>query len=985
MKKSILIPISTCLLIGCTSKQFNNPSYKIEDSFKIKLFDGEVTQLTHKKSGAKLVLIKNKDQARSFMVSFKTPPYDDTGLFHIFEHAVLAGSRLYPSKSTFFNVARSSVASFINAMTSSVSTYYPFVTRDSKDFDNLLSVYMDAVFFPKAIQDPRIIKREGWRYEIHPKTKKISINGVVFNEMKGAFSNPRRLLWLNLNRHLLPQTPYAYSSGGFPEKVATLQFEQIVEAHKKYYHPQNSLICLYGDIDYQKTLATIDKQFLSHFSQSENFKAPEIALQKEFNKSSPPQIIADYPGQKKPKKDFVAKGYVLGKLTPLEEDAINTMLRAFVSNDTAPLKLRILKEGIATSVFYQTLAGKDNAVAFVFEGTESSKLKTLENILQEEIDKVIQKSLDQKLLTSILNKSEFSYKESNNNSKHKGLLLGSVITHHWLYPDRPLFQKLDFMSQFKKIRKLLRDKNFIKNFFQKHFKDNTHFRWIIMKPNPQFSEKFNKTIAEKIETALKVKPFSEYEKEDKLYREWVSSTETQEITSKTPLLKLSDIKADEKAIPLKKTQLDSYEVIEYPQSTGGISYINLFFDLKGVDEKNLKSLQLLTYLLKKTNTKHYSFQELSRQINTYVGHLNFSVNSYQSIKDTKHFKPFMVVSLRFLNENLLKSIHLLKELLIHSQFLPEDRVENLLNELKTKMSNSISHRAMSLSKKAANKSFFPNLGAFIDETSGGTFEEYMLNSKKNSDQLLLKFKTILGNIFNQNRLHLVTMTSDQNQLRTLRKKITQLKNSLPSLSSKNQEWSFSTQKNYEGYAIPGEVQYITETTSFKEQGLKYSGSLRVYSEYLNKYFLHPRLREQSGAYGAWNYVSREGLWTMQTYRDPNLQKSFDIFSQSVNFMKKETLDYKKLKPVIIGSLKTFYRDRSVSEKAWLMTNLYLSDLTWDDYIKIKKEILETSPEDFQKINQALESALKKSKRSAAGNSKKIKKEAPFLKEILSFL
>ena len=635
--------------------------------------------------------------------------------------------------------------------------------------------------------------------------------------------------------------------------------------------------------------------------------------------------------------------------------------------------------------FYQKLAGKDNAVAFVFEGTESSKMKTLENILQEEIDKVIQNSLDQKLLASILNKSEFAYKENNNNSSHKGLVLSTVIKHHWLYPDRSLSQRLDFMSQFKRVRKLLKDKNFIKNFFQKYFKDNTHFRWIIMKPNPQFSEKFNKTITKKIETALKAKPFNEYEKEDKLYREWVSSKEAQEITNKTPLLKLSDIKADEKAIPFKKTQLDTYEVIEYPQSTGGISYINLFFDLKGVDERNLKNLQLLIYLLKKTDTKHHSFQELSRQINTYVGHLSFSVNSYQSIKDTKHFKPLMIVSLRFLNENRTKSMSLLKELLIHSHFFPEDRVQNLLNELKTKMNNGISHRAMSLSKKAADKKFFPLLGAFSDEIGGGTFEKYMLNSKKNSDQLSLKFKTILGNIFNQNRLFLVTMTADQQQLKTLKKEVVQLKNFLPAHGSKNQQWSFSTQKNYEGYAIPGEVQYITETTSFKEQGLKYNGALLVYSKYLNKHFMHPRLREQSGAYGAWNYVNRSGLWTMQTYRDPNLKKSFDTFSQSVSFMKKETLDYKKLKPVILGSLKTFYKDRSISNKTWFMTNLYLTDLTWNDYMKTKKEILETNPEDFKKINQALDSALKKSKKSAAGNSKKIKEEAPFLKEIFSFL
>ena len=972
--------------MSCTPKHVDNPSYKTEEKFNLKSMDGEVTQLIHKKSGAKLVLIKNKDQARSFMISFRTPPYDDTGLFHIFEHAVLAGSRLYPSKSTFFNVLQSSVASFINAITGSVSTFYPFTTRDPKDFNNLLSVYMDAVFFPKVVEDPRIIKREGWRYEVHPETKKMSVNGIVFSEMKGTFSSPHRLLWLNLNRSLLPQTPYTYSSGGFLEKISTLRFEQIVEAHKKYYHPQNSLICLYGDIDFQKTLTTIDKEFLSHFSQNKDFKTPEIALQKDFSKSSASIITVNYPGHEQPKKDFVAKGYVLGKLTPLKEVAINVILEAFVSNNIAPLKLRILKTDIAASVFYQKLEGKDNALAFVFEGTDGAKVKALGEILQDEINKIAHQGLDQKLLISILNKFEFSYKEKNSNSRHKGFFLSKVIKNHWLHPDQPLAQELDFISQFKKLRKLLNDKNFVKDTFQKHFKENTRFRWIVMKPNPKFSEKFNTSLKEKIATALKLKPLEEYEKEDKLYRQWVSAKEPQEILRKTPLLKLSDLKTVEKPIPFNKSKGDTYEIIEYPQSTSGISYIHLFFDLKGVEGSNLKKLNLFTYLLKKTNTENYSFQELSREIDTYIGHLDFDIKTYQSFKETKHFKPFLVVKLRFLDENRTKSISLLKELLAHSQFSPKDRIQNLLDELKTKMSNSITYRAMELSVKAAEKSFFPIQGAFIDETSGGTFEEYILKSKmKPANQLSPKFKTILSNIFNQKRLRLVTITADPKQLKTLKTEIAKLKNSLPSPGSKDQKWSFSTQKQYDSYIIPGEVQYVTEAAFFKEQGLKYSGALEVYSNYLTNHFLFPRLREQSGVYGVWNQVSRNGLWTMKTYRDPNLKKSFDIFSQSINFMKKESLDHEKLKPTILGSLKSFYRDQSISEKTYRMTYLYLSDLSWDDYMKTKKEILETTPESFQKISQALESALKKSKKAAAGNAEKIKKEAPFLKETLSFL
>ena len=980
MKQFILTAVLICCTVSCNFKS-SYKSYKTLDSFKLKSFPGEVTQLVHEKSGARLVLVKNKDQARSFMIAFRTPPYDDTGLFHIFEHAVLAGSRLYPSKSNFKNVSRSSIASFINAMTGPVSTLYPFVTRDPKDFENLLSVYMDSVFFPNAIKDPRIMKREGWRYEILPKTKTMSINGVVFSEMKGAFASPGRLLWKNLSRFLLPQTPYSYSSGGLPDKISDLQFQQIVEAHKKYYHPQNALICLYGDLDFKKTLATIDTQFLNLFDKDKSFKIPEISRQKDFKDSTSSLLTTSYPGLKGENKDFVAKGYLLDKLTPLEENAMGVMLNAFASDSIAPLKLRILKEKLAKSVSFDLL-GDSNVLAFVFKGTDSEKRKQLEDVLQEELTKIAEQGLDQKLLTSLLNKYEFLEKEKIHDAD-RGFFLSREIVNHWLHPKQPLEKTLDAAYQFKNLQSRLKDKNFVKRFFKKHFQENTRSRWLIMKPDPLFSKKFNETLKENIATALKQKPFSEYEKEYTLYREWILEKEPQEIIEKTPLLKLSDLKAEDKPIPFDKSQAASYEIIEYPQPTNGISYVRLFFDLRGIKEAHLKNLKLFMRLLKKTNTKNYSFKELSKEIDSYIGSIHFSVEVHQSLKNIKQFKPLMVVGLNFLNENLTKSMELLKELLIHSEFSPEDRAQSLLDEMKTEFSHSISHRARYFSNQSARKSFFPMQEAFNDEMSGGAFAEYFLKSKIDFPQLIPQFHSLLKDIFNHDRLHLITITTEQKKMKTVKSELKKLTKFLPAKGLKDQQWSFSKQKTYQGYAIPGEVQFLTETASFKDQRLEYSGTLNVYAEYLDTYFLHPRIREQAGAYGARNSFNRNGLWTLSTYRDPNLKKSFETFSQAVNFMKKEKLNEKKLKPVILGSLSPFYWDRSLAGKANLMTNLYLSDLTWADYMKTKKEILETHPEDFQRINLALEKALKNSQKAVAGNASIIKKEAPFLKEVLS--
>lgn len=956
--------------------------YKKLDSFKSSY--GTVEQIIHKKSGANLVLIKNEDQARGFAVNFKTPPYDNSGLFHIFEHAVLAGSRLYPSKSAFFNVSDSSIASFINAFTASDSTSYPFVTRSPKDFDNLLSVYMDAVFFPRVIQDPRIVKREGWRYEVHPETKKMSINGIVFNEMKGVFGNPISHLFLHLSRLLLPKTPYAYDSGGFPEKISTLRFEQIVSAHKEYYHPQNSLIFLYGNIAFKKTLSTIDKQFLKRFSKTKDFKSPEIPLQKDSSHySNPPIVNTHYPGPKGPNKDFLAKGYVVGKLSLQEEDSLSVMLHAFVNSPVAPFKLKVLKEGLATSVSAKRLPGKDNAWSFVFQGTESSKMKQLENILQEETDKIIQHGLDPDLLNSILNKWEFDNRAEKNQS-HKALYLSSVVRNHWLHPKQhSLTENLDYIARLKKVRQALSDKNFIKNSFQKYFKDNLRFRWLIMEPDPKFSEKFNKTIETQVAEALKQKPLKEYEKEDQNFRQWVSEKEPPEITYKTPLLKLSDIKADEKPIPVRQVKTESYQIMEYSQPTYGISYVQLYFDLRGIKEEELKNLRFFTKLLTRTNTTNYSFQKLFQQIQTYIGAINFNINAYPSAKNPEQFKPLMRISLSFLNENREKSLSLLKEILLNSQFSPKDRAQNLLDELKTHIGNNISRHASGLSTLSAIKNFFPVRGAFEDEIYGGLFLEHLLKSNLDAHQIVPKLQSLLGNIFNQKRLYLISSVADQSELTSLSSALKNLQKALPTQSSKDQEWLFTHQKNYSAYAIPGEVQYLTEVASLKDQGLNYNGILEVYSQYVETNFMIPRLREQSGSYGAWAYPSRSGLWLMKTYRDPHLKNSFSTFSQIVDFMKQEKLNQEKITPAILGALKTYYRDRSVSAKANLMTSLYLKDLSWNDYIQTKREILETHPKSFNKINQALDHALKKSVKAGAGNSKKIKEEAPYFKEVLT--
>jgi|GEM_PF-4180834 len=967
--------------MGCTKKD-KYSGYTLNHSETHKVIGSEVLEMTHDKSGASIVLVQNKDQARSFMAGFRTPPYDDSGVFHIFEHSVLAGSRNYPSKSNFFHMVNSSVASFINAMTGDVYTLYPFVSKSKTDFNNLFSVYLDAVFYPNTVSDPRIIKREGWRYELTPDKKSMEINGIVFSEMKGVFSSAYSSLYYNLGKAMLPQTPYGYSSGGLPSKIAGLSFSQIQGAHKKYYHPQNSVIYLYGDLDYPALLKKLDEEFLQGFDKDPDFKSPEIPLQTSFE--NPGSVVkGTYPGETGKNKDFLAKGYILGNtLDPVDVSAAHILTQAFILHTSAPFRLRILKEGLAQSTFYMS-KGQEHAMSLVFEGTEAKNREKIDAVLEEELKKVIANGISENLLTSIINKYEFSQKEKNSNGAHRGMQLGNIVLDNWIYKDESLSDAFDFVTHFKKVRERLSDPAYGKAFFKKAFLTNSKFRWVELNPDPKFSENFNAGLDNQIQGALKEKKLEDFAKEDETYQQWVMEKESSEILDKVPLLKLSEIKGNEPDLQFKESKMGNTTLLQFPQNTSGISYVTLYFDLKGVRKKNLKKLAIFANLLKETDAGDLSFKELSQEIGTYLGGLSLYPNTYESVEDPGNYRPTFVVSMKFLKENKAKAFDLVAKVLAESQFQPEAHVNSLNSEFKTSMANSISSRAPSLSYLSAFENLHPAHGAFLEETEGGVFEKYLKEASLDAKELGPHLRDMLGRIFNQKSLYLVALTSDANDMESLQASLKTLKSKLPSEIGEVKPWDFSDQEQFDAFGIPGEVQYVTELASYKKAGLTYTGAMQVYSRYLNNNYMTPKLREQAGAYGGGARFSRNGLFTMSTYRDPNLKQSFETFENAVEYMKTQKISQEQLNPAVLGSLKPYYADKSVYGKTSERVRLWLTDMTWDDYLTSKEQILKTTPEDLAKISAGLETALKTAEKSVAGNKKKIQSEAPFLKNVLS--
>ena len=778
---------------------------------------------------------------------------------------------------------------------------------------------------------------------------------------------------------MLPQTPYAFEHGGTPDHMPDLKFEQLVSAHKKYYHPQNSLIFLYGDLDFSQTLKTMDKNFLSLFKKDKDFVSPPIPLQKNFN--YPSKVVkASYPAEKGPGKDFVAWSFILGdELNYIEREAFDVTLHALVDKESSPLKLRILKEKVASSVYLTHLGKRDNAHAFVFTGTNASKRKKIESILQQEIKNIAKNGFDQKLIESILNKREFRAREKFSNGSNRGMTLYHTVVENYFYGDTPLEEQLDVNRTFKKIRSILSNKQTVKDYFKKYLLNPKGTRTLVMSPDPEYKKKFEQRVEKRIKKALAQKPLSWYAKEDRAYRKWNASREPAEITMKTPRLKVSDIKAREKAIEWKHSKIENTKLIEYPQKSGDISYLQLYFDLKGVPEEDIKKLPLLTSFIKKMDTTNYSFLKMSKEIDTYTGGISFSIRDAQSMVNRQQFRPTLVVNIRYLNQHRSHAKKLAQELLVHHRFTPIHRIQDLFKEYKTGLQNSINTHREHFPNFVIQKKFFPMLGSFRNEIWGIPHERYILKGKIEKQKLSASLRSMAKKIFNRQRLYLATIVSDREALKDNREQIVSLKKSLPVIKERDASWKFSQQTTYHGFSINSPVQTIDQTTQLKQS----HGSVKVYTKYLERHFLRPKLREQRGAYGAFVlFDPYSNIFQMLSYRDPNIKSTFAIFDQSVDFMKKEKFNQKELDSLIIGSLKPYYYDMSVTDKAQQMTNLYLRNANWEVYMKRKREILSTTAKDFARISRDLEAAQNQSVRTVVGNAQKIKAEAPFIKSIL---
>ena len=704
-------------------------NYTLLKEEQIEEVNGTAYLLEHDKTKAHVLLVLNDDKNKVFNIGFRTPPSDDTGVPHITEHSVLCGSRKFPAKDPFVELAKGSLNTFLNAMTYPDKTVYPVASVNDKDFHNLMEVYLDAVFYPNTYSNDKILKQEGWHYHLEKEEDALSYNGVVYNEMKGAYSSAEQQLMQAIQKSLLPDTAYGCDSGGDPKAIPELTYEAFLDFHKKFYHPSNSYIYLYGNLDVEKELGFIDREYLQDFDYQEIDS--EILIQKGFNK--PKEVTINYAlsdAEEEEENTYLSYNVVVGNSLNRTLNLAFMMLDyALLDVPAAPVKKALVDAGISNDVFSSYDDGILQPVySIVAKGCRTGDKERFVRIIEDTLLEIIQKGFEKKVLEAALNHFEFKLKEANYGRFPKGLMYGLSAFNSWLYDEKEPFMYLKFNHEFEFLKKQI-GTDYFTEILKEYLLENKHKTVVIGVPKRGLNKELEKSVAEKLKVykeGLSKEEVASLVEQTRELKDYQSEPSAPQDLEKIPLLELSDI--DKKAFHIKNKELmvEGIPMVQHDIFTNGIAYVGYYFMLNKIPVELLPYVSLLTALYKEVDTEYRSYGELANEIDLKTGGIGLQLNAIGVKKELGEYKISLGIKTKVLDENLDDALALMEEILFTSIITDKKRMKEVLAELVSQMKMSIAdngHTAM------ANRalSYFSK-GAYLKEVLEGiTFYEFANN------------------------------------------------------------------------------------------------------------------------------------------------------------------------------------------------------------------------------------------------------------------
>lgn len=960
--------------------------YEILDEHRVVDVQSDGFILRHKKSGARIAILSNNDDNKVFYIGFKTPPEDETGVPHIIEHTTLCGSKKFPVKDPFIELAKGSLNTFLNAMTYPDKTVYPVASCNDQDFKNLMDVYLDAVFNPNITKYEEIFKQEGWHYELTGKDDELKINGVVYNEMKGAYSSPDEVLSSQIYRSLFPDNTYSKDSGGNPEYIPKLTYEAYLDFYHKYYHPSNSYIYLYGDMDVVERLEWLDKEYLSLY----DYKKVNSEINKQPAFDEIKNVEAQYSitmDDSQENKTYLSYNRVVGdSLDEMLYQAFDVLDYALVSSPGAPVKQALIDAGIGDDVYGSYDAGILQPVfSFVAKNANASQADEFESIIENTLKEVIKTGINKEALLAGINSSEFKFREADFGQFPKGLLFGLNCLDSWLFDDMKPFIHLECLGTFAKLRKAV-DTDYFEKLIQEYLLDNTHGSSVTVKPKRGLGNEREEALAKELSdykaslSDEEIKKLVEDTEHLKKYQEEPSSDED---LRKLPMLTRADMKKNAMPFSNIEDELLDVKVVRHDIESNGIDYISFLFDAGDFAQSELGYLGFFTNALGLVSTEKYSYTDLANATNIYTGGISTGTASHPDIKDRNNFVFKFEVKLKVLEKNLDKALELMEQMLLSSDFTDTKRLGELVAQIKARLQANLSSSGH-LVAAMRSMSSFSRYALYQDELKGVAFYRSICHIEKELSEspksVSDKLAAIAKKLFARNRM-LISFTGNNEAYGNAKPSLEKVIAGFNKMSAvgNQAEVHFNTAK--EAFIDASQIQYVAKTGDFICEGYEYTGALRLLRIILSYDYLWINVRVKGGAYGCMNTFLRSGESYFVSYRDPNLSDTLDVYDRIPEYIKSFSPDERDMTKYIIGTFSALDTPMNPEAKGSRSLSAYLEGITYEQIQKERNEILNAQPEDIRRFADLVEAVLKKDSICVIGNENMIKESAGLFENV----
>ena len=980
-------------------------AYKILEKTYIEELKSEAWLLKHEKSGARVAVLSNEDINKVFHVAFRTPPKDSTGVAHILEHSVLCGSDEFPVKDPFVELVKGSLNTFLNAMTYSDKTVYPVASCNDTDFQNLMHVYLDAVFRPNIYEHKEIFLQEGWHYELESVDGPLKYNGVVYNEMKGAFSSPEQVLYRKISQTLYPDTTYGVESGGDPANIPDLSYEQFLDFHRRYYHPSNAWLYLYGNMDVEEKLRFIDEHYLSRYDEitvdsSIKMQAPFETMQEVYSSFA----VSDDSELKE--NTYLSYNVVVG--TSLDRElylGMQVLEYVLMSSPGAVLKKALLESGIGQDVFGEL----DNGVlqpymSIIVKNAEAEQKEDFMNIIRETLTELVKEGISRKSLMAAINYYEFKYREGDFGRYPAGLMYGLQMMDSWLYDERKPFIHIQASDTFELLKEKA-DQGYFEQLIQKYLLDNNHSSLLILTPEKGLTEKTEAETAKKLAeykaglSAEALEAMTEQTKALKKYQEEPSAPEDME---KIPILEIEDIEPKPQPFYNHFEEIQGYSSLYHDVESRGIVYVKWIFDTGSVPFENIPYIGLLSSVLGNVDTKQYDYTELADEINIHTGGIRANTNIYTEQGSTDILYPKLEVVMKVLLPKLFDGVKLMGEIMSESCLSDTKRLKEIIGQLKSRLEMMMNGNGHTVAVNRAT-SFMSLAGIYREYEEGMAYYRFIEKMNKDfeaqKDALVSGLEETAKMIFRKENL-LIDVTGSDMSLKEVVGVMTEVlepvlaseqaleadkvnpekeEGLLPEVKSalrQSMEGIFS-----EAYTTAGMVQYDACAGNFARAGYAYHGALSVLKVMMNYDYLWIRLRVQGGAYGCMCGFSPNGTGYFTSYRDPNLKETYDVYEGAVDYVKNYEADERTMRKFIIGAISGVDVPLGASDKGARSLSAWLTHTSYEKLEKNRYELLHADVETIRSLYGIVDVVVHSGLRCVVGNAGKIQENKDMFQKI----